>query len=278
MSPDTTSVRFWGVRGSVPVSGAAHVQTGGNTPCVEIVTDGRHPVILDAGTGLRGMGLDLMAGDNGEGAEVSILLSHLHWDHIQGIPFFEPLYQADWAITFHSLLPAGELRQIIHSQLSRPYFYEAASTRATYSCGQIQPEGLGIGGLTVRPFALNHPGGCAGFRIESGGAVIVYASDNEHGDEQADRQIRREAGGANLMIWDSQYTPADYDAHRGWGHSTWLEGTRVAADAGVERLVLFHHDPGRTDEEIGRLEEEARLQFANTTAAREGSTITLPER
>jgi phosphoribosyl 1,2-cyclic phosphodiesterase len=259
----------------VPVSGAAHVQTGGNTPCVEVAADDSHPLILDAGTGLRGMGLDLMDRNTREGAGVSVLLSHVHWDHIQGIPFFEPLYQADWAITFYSLLPADELRQIIHSQLSRPYFYETASTRATYSCRQIQPEGLRIGGLTVRPFALNHPGGSSGFRIEGNGAVIVYASDNEHGDEQADQRIRRDAREADLLIWDSQYTPADYGAHQGWGHSTWLEGTRVAADADAKRLVLFHHDPSRSDEEIRLLEEEARLQFANTTAAREGLTITL---
>ena len=246
---------------------------GGNTACVEIVLDDRHPVIVDAGTGLRALGLDLVRRNARPGGRASVLLSHLHWDHIQGIPFFAPMYEPDWALTFYSLLPPDDLRRFVRIQTNQPYFSARSSIRANLTGEQILEEGMEIDGMKVSPFALNHPGGAAGFRIEAAGHLIVYVSDNEHGDPKVDHRVREEARGADLLIWDSQYTPDDYDAHRGWGHGTWLEGTRVANEAGVGQLILFHHDPQRTDDEVKRLEEDARREFVNTRAAYEGLVV-----
>ena len=277
MNPRSLHVRFWGVRGSIPTPGAEQVEIGGNTPCIEVAVDNQRPVVLDAGTGLRPLGLDLVRRNGRRGGEAFVLLSHLHWDHIQGIPFFAPMYEPDWAIAFHAVLPEDELSRVVRTQTSQPYFSAESAIRAKLSCEQICLDGMEAGGMTIRPFPLNHPGGTVGFRIEANGHSIVYASDHEHGDASIDQGLRDEARRADLLIWDSQYTPDDYDSHKGWGHTTWLEGTRVAADAGVKQLILFHHDPQRSDEEVKRIEEDARREFENTLAAREGLVVSLTE-
>lgn len=275
MNPSPVRVKFWGVRGSVPTPGLEQAEMGGNTACVEVVLEDRHPVILDGGTGLRALGLDLVRRSARPGGRASLLLSHLHWDHIQGIPFFAPMYDPDWAITFYSLLPPDDLRRFVRIQTNQPYFSARSSIRATLVSEQLREEGVEIEGMNVRPIVLHHPGGAAGFRIEAGDQLIIYVSDHEHGDPRADHRIRQEARHADLLIWDSQYTPDDYEAHRGWGHGTWLEGTRVAKDAGVKQLILFHHDPQRSDNEVKRLEQDARREFENAHAAREGLVVSL---
>jgi len=276
MNPRLLQVRFWGVRGSIPTPSTGQAQVGGNTPCIEVALDNQRPVIIDAGTGLRALGLDLLQRNGRAGGEASVLLSHLHWDHIQGIPFFAPMYEMDWAVAFHAVRPQDELSQVVRTQTSQPYFSAESAIRAKLSYEQIHHDGMEAGGMTIRPFRLNHPGGAVGFRMEAEGHSLVYASDHEHGEAQVDHVIRDEARGADLLIWDSQFTPEDYDSHKGWGHTTWLEGTRVAADADVKQLILFHHDPQRSDEEVKRIEEDARREFENTLAAREGLVISLP--
>jgi len=269
-------VKFWGVRGSIPACSVDQAQTGGDTSCIEVECDGRPPVIIDAGTGLRPLGLDLVGrGGPGRGRAI-VLLSHLHWDHVQGIPFFAPMYEADWTITFYSALLHDETSQAVRLQTSSPYFPGGWALRAKVLFEELRSDGVEIGGMNVHPFPLNHPGGSSGFRFEAGGRAVVYVSDHEHGNASVDAGIREVARDADVLIWDSGFTPEDYPLHQGWGHSTWLEGARMAAAATVKQLVLHHHDPTRTDSEVERIEAAARLEFPNTVAARQGLTLTLP--
>ena len=134
---------------------------------------------------------------------------------------------------------------------------------------------LSIGGLSIHPFPLNHPQGCVGYRIEAGGRSAVYASDLEHGHPELDRVVREYAEGADVLIFDAQFTPEEYERHRGWGHSTWLEATRVANEARVKQLILTHHDPAHADTAVFQIQRHARERFENTIAAREGLEIDL---
>jgi len=139
----------------------------------------------------------------------------------------------------------------------------------------VPSEGVTYGNLKILPFPLNHPQGATGYRLESEGAVVVHASDLEHGNAELDSVLREYARDADVLIYDSQYTPQEYETKKGWGHSTWMEGVRVAREANVKRLVLFHHDPGHTDSFLDTLVDEARSHFPNTDAAQEGWTIRL---
>ena len=269
------TVRFWGVRGSIPTPQAENLAFGGNTACLEVRLGDDPPLIFDAGTGARRLGLRLA---NAEPGRVRFFLTHFHWDHIQGLPFFGPNYLAGWELDFHAAGSAHATSNLLRSQMARPCFPAASAVAARLRYHQIAPTGLQAGEVAVTPFPLHHPGGATGYRIQASGASIVYASDHEHGDPAGDSALRRAAEGADVLIYDAQYTPEEYERRRGWGHSTWLEATRAARDAGVGRLVLFHHDPERDDVALERIVQAAQREFRNTTAAREGETITLPER
>jgi ribonuclease BN (tRNA processing enzyme) len=160
--------------------------------------------------------------------------------------------------------------------MTHPYFpvaFELLAAKREFV--QITEEALRYGDLTVRSFPLNHPQGASGFRLESGGAVIVHACDHEHGDARLDRTMREYAEGADVLIYDAQFTPDEYPSKAGWGHSTWLEGVKVARDAGVKQLILSHHDPSHTDDMLRALLAEAKVEFENTELAKERWTIQL---
>ena len=160
--------------------------------------------------------------------------------------------------------------------MASPYFpVEFEALASTRKFGQIENRGVAFGDLNVTPFALHHPGGATGYRISRNGAVVVYATDHEHGNPAADQRLLHAAAGADVLIYDAQYTPEQYPSRIGWGHSTWLEATRVAAAAGVKQLILFHHDPGHDDTALHAIVQQARQHFPNTTAATEGSTLTV---
>ena len=271
MTHDDLSVRFLGVRGSLATPGASTAGVGGNTSCVE-VTAGDTRIVLDAGSGLRTLGDSLVARGP---TETTILLSHLHWDHIQGLPFFVPIYIPGNRIEVISgpngVLP---LEQALRRQMCAPFFpveFDEVSTqlRAREVRGQ-QPFHVG----PVRVFAakLNHPDPVYGYRLEVGGKSIVYATDTEH-YACVDPTLRSLAADADILIYDAQYTPEEYPAKVGWGHSTWSAGAELARAAGVKQLVLFHHDPRRSDAQVAELEGRARGVFAGTIAAREGMTL-----
>ena len=270
---DQLQVRFWGVRGSIPTPQLENLGFGGNTICIEVRQPDGQVLIIDGGTGLRYLGMALAREFPGRNLSLKFLMTHFHWDHIQGLPFFAPLYDPANEVTFYSDRSTQELRSILEGQMSNPYFpVRLEILAAQHRFEQIAPE-TRFGDVTVRSFPLNHPQGACGYRFECGGAVVVHASDLEHGDERFDRILCEHAAGADLLTYDAQYTPEEYESKRGWGHSTWREAARFAREANVKRLVLIHHDPGHDDRFMNRLEMEARTEFEQTEAAREGLTI-----
>jgi phosphoribosyl 1,2-cyclic phosphodiesterase len=252
-------VVFWGVRGSIAVSGARYARAGGNTSCVELRHDGER-VILDGGTGLRAMG-EAHPGP----LRATVLFSHVHWDHIQGVPFFSPAYHPHSELTL-----VGEgLRRALAAQMRAPTFPVGLDAlRARIDWRDAGP--LSVGPFRVTPVPLCHPNGVLAWRVEAGGTSVVYATDVEHAGV-VDPRLVELARGADLLVHDAQYTGEEYATRKGWGHSTWAEAAEAAVAAKVGRLALFHHDPGRDDDALAVIEDRARARFAATFAAREGA-------
>ncbi|HUS28130.1 MAG TPA: MBL fold metallo-hydrolase [Kofleriaceae bacterium] len=267
MSNDLT-VRFLGVRGSIATPGMA---AGGNTACLEVVA-GDTRIILDAGTGLRTLGNERMQ----QGIRHStILLSHLHWDHVAGLQFFTPVYVPGHRVEIASG-PNGVMshEEAIRSLFKAPFFPVAFDDLGgNVITRELRPnDRFEIGGITVTMARLNHPDPVYGYRLEHAGQSIVYATDTEH-FSCVDPTLKKLAAGADILIYDAQYTPEEYPAKVGWGHSTWEAGADLARAAGVPQLVLFHHDPGRTDAQLAALEAAAAAALPGTIAAREGMVL-----
>lgn len=274
-SGNQLKVEFWGVRGSVPTPERAKLTLGGNTPCTVLQYNTEPFVIIDGGTGLRPFGLSVGCGPR-RLMRASLLFSHFHWDHIQGLPFFGPVYSDFAQLSFYSTRPTDELRAVLEVQMSNPYFpLPMSSARAVQEYFQIPAQGSEIGSLNITPVTLNHPGGASGYRINSPAGSVIYVSDHEHGIAEIDDAIAKQAAGADLLIYDAHFTPAEYESHKGWGHSTWLEATKLANRAAVGQLILFHHSPSRKDREIPQILENARKEFAATEIARENQPIIL---
>jgi phosphoribosyl 1,2-cyclic phosphodiesterase len=248
---------------------------GGNTACVEVVVDGRL-LILDCGTGLRKLGKRLLAEGPRRG---TILLSHLHLDHIAGFPFFSPAYSADFRFRVLRGRPSGglPLRRVMAGQMEPPLFpVPLREMQAELSFEDFEPgTTLDLDGVLVRTAALHHPDGATGFRIEHDGRVLSYVTDTEHVPGTDDPGVMALIDGADLVIYDSTYTAAEWDGRVGWGHSTWEEGVRLCRMAGVRRLALFHHDPDHDDAAMAVIEADAKAAWADCFAAREGQTVSL---
>ncbi len=271
-------VRFWGVRGSTPTASREHLRYGGNTSCMEVRTGNGDLYIFDCGTGLRSLGKRLLEEFGHSSINAFVFLSHYHWDHIQGIPFFEPLYNPENYFFFHSF-PSHEqtVQRALEEQMTDPYFpvnMEAmAAHRHFYN---LANDRLSFNDASLRTARLNHPQGCIGYRLESGSKVVVYATDNEPGIPQFDRNVRDLAEGADVLVYDAQYTPLEYvNFKKGWGHSTWREAISIAQEAGVKKLVLFHHDPDHNDAFIDSIVSESTRYFPDVAAAAEGMEIDL---
>jgi phosphoribosyl 1,2-cyclic phosphodiesterase len=263
-------LRFWGVRGSIPAPGPRHTRYGGNTACLEIRREGVPPLILDAGSGIRELGASLLS-EPAPNSEYLIFLTHFHWDHIQGLPFFAPLYQPGQTITFYASPAAAVTSDLLGGQMREPYFpVQLPTAGATLAYRQLASGRFHIGDLAIQTFPLRHPGGSIGYRIDSPAGSIVYATDHEHGNPEIDANFVSVAAGADLLIHDAQYTPREYESRRGRGHSTWEGAVRIARQADVKQLMLFHHDPLHDDETIDEIVDAAREHFPNCGGAREG--------
>ena len=276
-APARLTVRFWGVRGSIPTPEAGFLDVGGNTSCVEIRSADGTTLVLDAGTGIRSLGYALAAEAAGEPGEIHLALSHFHWDHLQGLPFFAPLYTPGQTVKFYAATDDDRLVALLRGQMTHPYFPvpfgDLAAITETHRV--VDGEPFQVGPMTVRPFPLNHPQGAHGYRIEVDGAAVVYATDYEHGSPVHDEGLREICRGADVLISDSQYTPDEYPLRQGWGHTTWERAAALAREAGVGRLLLFHHDPSHDDAALGRICTQACGAFAETALATEGLVVRI---
>ncbi len=278
-------IRFWGVRGSIASPGPETARVGGNTSCVE-VTAGRSRIVLDAGSGMRALGNELMkrrAQGAGE-VEATVLLSHLHWDHIQGIPFFAPIYLPGTRLRFVAGANGTPLHESLRRQMSAPHFpVDLSDVPSTLSFAEVRDHGRFTvgerGEVEVAVAKANHPDAVHAYRLTHEGRSIVYATDTEH-YSCVDRRLVTLAQDADVLIYDAQYTPEEYSGQTGmsrvgWGHSTYEAAAELARAASVKQRVLFHHDPSRNDDAVAELEDRTRALFDRSLAAREGSIITL---
>lgn len=271
-------VTFFGVRGSIATPGPDTVEVGGNTSCVEIQCGDRH-LVFDTGTGMRLLGQRLLR--ERKRVKLSVFYSHMHWDHVQGLPFFTPLYMPGTELEFHG--PKG-LPAALAAQMSDPGFpVRFGDVPAKLSFSELA-EGMTVrldADTTVTCAKLNHPGGVLAYRIQYKDHAVVYATDTEH-YSCPDPKLVRLAQGADLLIYDAQYDDDEYAGRHGaprtgWGHSTFTEGVRVANAAGVRQLGLFHHDPAHTDAHVRVIEEAAQLLRPGTFACREGMSVTVAQ-
>jgi phosphoribosyl 1,2-cyclic phosphodiesterase len=282
MTSPIAKLSFWGVRGSTPTVDPAAWRFGGNTPCLDLVAPDGTQFILDCGTGLRTLGSRWGMVDSFSSSDTHIFVTHYHWDHIQGLPFFSPLYVEKNEFQFYSFrskfLGRDSLRQVFETQMALPYFpvdFSAMTARRKFR--EVEgDESFRVGDNKVTARWLNHPQGCLGFRIETAAGTVAYATDNEPGDPALDRSLRELASDADIFINDAQFTPAQLASTRkGWGHSTWKEGVKVAREVNAKTLVLFHHDPDSTDRMVDAILRDARQEFDSVFAASEGMVITL---
>jgi phosphoribosyl 1,2-cyclic phosphodiesterase len=275
MSPNNFTITFWGVRGSRPVPGSQTVVYGGNTSCVE-VRIGSRLIILDAGTGIVNLGARL-AQESGK-LSGDILITHAHWDHIQGFPFFAPAYNKQNRFRIYGV-KEGErsFESLLKSTMAAPHFpIPLEKMGADIRFQELSPaQGIDLGdGITVQTAANNHPDGGISYRIQYGNKSCCYMTDTEHGSP-ADQGLRELCRGADLVIYDAHFTDEEYDRYRGWGHSTWQEGLNLVQEADAGRLLLFHHNPERNDQQMAQLEEMLSCDYPQISVAREGMVIEL---
>jgi phosphoribosyl 1,2-cyclic phosphodiesterase len=302
-SGSSTRLKIWGVRGSIPVPGPGTVRYGGNTSCIEIRGDGEL-IVLDAGSGIRELGLALENEFGSRPINLSLLITHLHWDHIQGFPFFGPAYNDKNKIQILGYDGTGTgLDEILKRQMATPFFPVALHDLP----GKIKIEKLDsmdfkIGNVRVLSKFMNHPGVCVGYRIVTSKGSIAYLPDHEPYEasklhsakahllspEQTQKRAREDRTelvkflqDCDILILDTQYTDEEYQAHVGWGHGSLSTGISLAVDASVRRLILFHHDPAHDDNMIDHMVQTARILAVKSESdlevdgAREGAEFTL---
>jgi len=276
-------VKFWGTRGSLPTPGKDTVRYGGNTPCVEVRLPHEELVIFDAGSGIRGLGDALMT--RGESVKAFLAISHPHWDHIQGFPFFKPVFISGNEFTIIGGETRGvSLRQMIASQMDKAYFpVQLNELKAKINFKPIKEETIRVFNAGLSSIYVNHPTFALGYRLSVAGRSLVYISDNEPFDREVAKSLRNVdkhvvqrylevrgdpnqrifdfARGADVLIHDTTYTPEEYVNHVGWGHSHYLFSLKIADEAGVKQLILFHHDQTHDDDKVDEIVQKCRKEI-----------------
>ena len=271
-------LKFWGVRGSIACPSANHIAFGGNTSCIEIAAGGER-IICDAGTGIRNLGHWFLRKDV---HKAIILMSHTHWDHINGFPFFSPAFRKDRSFNIMAghLYDSGGIRSVLAGQMANPTFpvpleaMRASMTFEDFKAGDSFHLGKN-NQIKVRTAPLNHPNGATAYRIEYAGKSLCYVTDTEHVIGEPDQNVLGLIEGADLVIYDSTYTDKEFPNHLGWGHSTWEEGIRLSRAADVKSLAIFHHDPDHEDLFMEEIESRARAIWNGAIVAREFMRINL---
>jgi len=270
-------VRFWGVRGSIACPGPRTIRYGGNTSCIE-VRCGERVLIFDAGTGLRSLGIELLK--DKKIRKIDIFITHCHLDHVSALPFFAPFFREDYNVRVWAgnLMPADSIEQVMRRLMSSPWFpvpleiFKAAIEFRDFKSGDILRP---YDDVVLRTALLDHPDGTNGYRLEYNGKVFALLSDTEGFPGQRDKEMISLARHANLAVYDATFTEEELATKAGWGHSTWRRGVRMANEADVKHLCLFHHDPSHDDDFMDTLAAEANDERAGTIAAREGQIIDL---
>ncbi len=265
-----------GVRGSTPVGGQKTARYGGQTICMSVDDGAGRVLILDLGTGLRSLQPTLA--NRPDGYAFDVFLTHYHWDHLQGLPFFLPLYDEANRFVFHGY--AWEdmgIEELIAGSFQPPWFpVSLADSAAHKEYIALEGDPIPVGDLVVSWTRLKHPQGVTAYRIDGPRSSIVIATDHEAGDPEFDDALYELGRGADVLIHDAQYTDGEYELHyEGWGHSTWTHAVEAANATGVGRLVLISHDPSHSDEAVDAIVADARSDFANLDAAYEGMAIPL---
>jgi phosphoribosyl 1,2-cyclic phosphodiesterase len=264
-------ITFWGVRGTMPVSGRETLRHGGRTPCASIVSSAGDIVIIDAGTGIKSLGESLMSPARAGRLRVHLLFTHFHLDHVIGLPFFAPLYSDAADIVFGSALAPRETERQVRGLMSgRSFPVDFRETASAKSFVRVSESTISIGILKISGCPLRHPQGSLGYRIADESGSVVFATDTEPPDEGTDERLARFSRGATYFVCDATFTPEEYLTRQGWGHGTWLHGARLARQAGVGRLVLSHLNPDHDDARVDEMARLARREFPRVTAAREG--------
>jgi phosphoribosyl 1,2-cyclic phosphodiesterase len=292
-------VKFWGVRGSIPVPGAKTIKFGGNTTCIEILTSDNNRIIIDAGTGIRELGNQLAAQEFGKGkGKATLLFTHSHWDHIQGFPFFAPIYMGKRDAQGNHLVGQCnefdiygftsdlDFKKVLEKQTDPRYFPVPLNGLSCIIRFHKLKEGTyQIGDAKITARALRHPNGVMGFRVEDKNNVVAIATDYEHpSDGSLDKKLLELADNSDVLVYDGQYLPEEYapenfnlsvPSKRGFGHSTAEEGVRVAKATNAKQLVITHHDPLHDDEMLAKIEEKIQKLFPSSLFAKEGLEIKL---
>ena len=269
-------VTFWGTRGSIPVSGPRYAEFGGNTPCLQISLESTtDTVILDSGSGIRELGIRLVQTRAAHSRVIHLFLTHAHWDHIQGFPFFPPAFMPDFRLHIYCTKDA---RAVLDRQMSTPFFPVGldvmGSTKLFHHL--LPQEVTTIAEATLRHIPLPHPQESTAFRVDERGKSVVFATDTEHAPDHINETLAALAHNADVLVYDAQYTSEEYSAGKqGWGHSTFAEAVKLARAARVGKLVLYSHDPAHDDEMLRKIEAAAQEAYPGTVAARDGMKLKL---
>lgn len=270
---EVLNLEFWGVRGTCPVSGNNGSMYGGHTPCSSLETPDGNVLILDAGTGIKRLGDKLQRERGEKPLNLYLLLTHFHLDHIMGLPFFMPLFSPEVTLFVYADCPPEETEKNLSGLMAGRYFpvsFEETQSKKIFK--QVHKNGIEIGGSLISCSPLNHPQGSVAYKIHAENAAVVFATDTEQPPQGIDKNLADFAGGADVFVCDAMFTPEEYESgRRGWGHSTWLEGTKLAKKTGVRKLYLSHFNPDHNDNQIDQMITLAREQFSETYGAKEKS-------
>jgi len=278
MDSSDRRLEFWGVRGTAPTPGIDRLGHGGNTICLAARLADDEYLVLDCGSGARLLGKEIATQRAGRPTRIHLLFSHYHFDHVEGLPLFLPLYDRNTTIRIHGAASLGRsVKSILEHLIAPPYFpVSIAGAPARIEYDEIDGQPFSIGDLRVSTLPLNHPDGSIAYRLERDGRRVVFATDHEHGDPHVDAALASFSEAADHLIYDATYVPSEYESLRkGWGHSTWYAAIATARAARVRNLVLFHHHPDHSDGELEAIWRLAKDEFPATLVAREGMGIPL---